>query len=140
MQLTAVLALLVLAFGLPRLLVLCSHDDGCSSLTFAHAPGACCHDHSIAAATPRADTGSGHDAALAVPHDHCDHSQLAVELAPAPRPDGDAAPGPAPACGLVAIELPPIWPVRAQPPQPPATGPPRVDRRTALRATTLLLL
>lgn len=139
-HLTAVLALLVLSLGLPRLLVLCSHADGSSSLTFAHPAGSCCHDHTLVPATvDAAHAGTPGGGTQAEPHDHCNHSELGIELMPAPRPATYAPPVPTLVGDFVAVGVPPASP-RAHPSPPPATGPPRIDRRTALRATTLLLV
>ncbi|MBX3464540.1 MAG: DUF169 domain-containing protein [Planctomycetes bacterium] len=129
-------ALLVLAFGLPRVLVLCTEHDGSASLAFAHAPGSCCHD-ATAFVVAAGEPGIGMPCAGA--HEACEHSELAVELAPAPRPHAHGAETPPPA-GSAPPALPEAPARHAAPTRPPATGPPRPDARTALRATTLLLV
>ena len=105
-------------------------------MTFLHAAGSCCHGHEHAPTT----AGGDHDGPCAQPHDGCAHTALSVEMAPAPRPDAKAGGDPAPPCAV--LPMPTVTPPspRAPPPHPAATGPPRVDRRTALRATTLLLV
>lgn len=130
----ATLALLVLVLGLPRLLVLCEHECGHVSLTFAHGPGACCHEPAPAAAD------DGHAGPRTRPDDGCDHTELAVDLAPAPRPATKAVPDTAPTCCLPPAATPSLPALRAPPRRPDPTGPPRTDRRSALRATTLLLV
>jgi hypothetical protein len=135
MRVATLAALLVLALGLPRLLVLCQHADGDASLVFAHAADSCCHDASEAAAKDH-----DRDGPVLHPCRRCEHTGLSVELSPAPRPDGAAAPTVPTVCGWSTVWTPPLPAMRALPRHPPATGPPRVDRRTALRATTLLLV
>ncbi len=128
----AILALLVLAFGLPRLVVLCTHSDGEASLEWAH-PGSCC-DHEHGTAT---DDHDGHPAAES--RGGCEHKSLAIDTAPAPRPDASGE-LPAEGNGFVApahFVLPEHRPPARR---PPATGPPRPDPRTRLRATSQLLL
>lgn len=132
----ALVALLVVGLGLPRLLVICIHADGIGRVEFVHAAGACCAEEpQQAASTCCADHGS-------VPHASadggCEHLDFAIELAPPPDGHGHRD------------EPPPVFAwteddatTRSRGttvPHPPATGPPRQDRRTLLRATTLLLL
>lgn len=128
----ALLATLVMAFGLPRLFVLCTHHGGEATLEWEHPAGSCCH---------HGDAGAPHDDGdpAVLPGGGCEHESLAIGLAPPPR-NADRGEVPAPACvGIAPVAFePPVWP--AEPPHPPATGPPRIDRRTALRATSLLLL
>lgn len=132
----AAMALLVLLLGLPRILVMCSEEGEAPHLAFAHAPGACCeHDHERGDVAPPDD---GTPVLRANPR--CEHSELAFECAPAPRPDlAKACPpttclGSAAAC-LVVADNPDDEQRHA-----PATGPPRPDPRLLLRTTTLLLL
>lgn len=128
----AVLALLVLAFGLPRLVVLCTHSDGAASLEWVH-PGSCCdHEHG--------GTLDDHDGDPAVePHGGCEHRSLAIDTAPAPRPDASDE-LPAARTGFV-VPADFVLPSHRSPARlPPATGPPRPDPRTGLRATSQLLL
>ncbi len=136
----AIAALAVLVLGLQRMLVLCTHD-GITSLAFAHPVGACCADPDHPTLRPdTAAPGDQDDQPRQGRFDDCEHSELAVELAPAPRPAADGATDPLPPCGAMPgwLPLPPsAW---AAPPRPAATGPPRPDGRTALRATMLLLV
>jgi hypothetical protein len=129
----AAMAALVLALGLPRLLVLCTNDHG-THVEFAHAPGACCeHDHGDAPSP--ADGGPS-----LAEHPHCEHTGFAFAVLPAPPPDSHKAPAAMAWLGTIEVPsfaLPAHAEVRTR---PPATGPPRPDGRCALRATTLLLL
>ncbi|MBL8750024.1 MAG: hypothetical protein JNK78_12745 [Planctomycetes bacterium] len=131
----AVLALLVLAFGLPRLVVLCTHSDGEASLEWAHL-GPCC-DHEHGAASDDQDDHDGHPAVEA--RSGCEHASLAIDTAPAPR---DGANGELPAAhAAFVVHADFVLPARRPPTRlPPATGPPRPDPRTGLRATSQLLL
>lgn len=129
-------ALLVLALGLPRLLVLCEHGDGNAALAFRHAPGTCCHEHAAADAV-----GGDHDGGSEVHEDRrCAHTGLLVELLPAPRADAVHAPDAPPARLCTTPSAPRLPALRAVPRPPPATGPPRADRRTELRAATVLIV
>ncbi len=134
----AALAALVLLLGLPRVLIRCE-AGGAVHVEFAHAPGACCaHQHGGEAhGHARGDRDGGEDAA---PHAPCEHAELAIDLAPAPR-DGAAGAVPPPhADGVVAAARPALRDARLVTRPPPATGPPRPDARARLRASTLLLL
>jgi hypothetical protein len=134
LRVAAFAALLVCALGLPRLLVLCEHTDGDASLAFAHAPGSCCH-----AAAAEAGAG-GHDGPALEPDHGCKHTGFVIDMMPVPRPAAATAPVAPPACDLLTIAPPALPVLRTVPRPPPATGPPRIDRRTALRGTTLLLV
>lgn len=128
-RLLATLAVVALAFGLPRLLRTCDHGDH-RHLVVAF--GGCEHGHDGAgdAGDDERDPPARHD------DPGCSSSGNAFEVVPPPRP----------------FELPlaaaepidpgaPWWPRAAQrrsPPMPPATGPPRPDDRTALRRTMRL--
>ena len=126
-------AALVLGLGMSRLLVLCTHHDGQASLEWTHAEGTCCHHDGH-----DGDRAPGGDPAIA-PGAGCEHDSLAFDVMPTPKPDtGGEVPAP-PAFALVLFTLPPP-PSPDALPHPPATGPPRTDRRTELRATSLLLL
>ena len=139
----ALVALLVLGLGLPRLVVICIHADGIGRVEFAHAAGACCaQELQQPAWACRAQHAccSQHDGGIpmARPDHGCEHVDFAIELAPPPA--GFAHHDePPPVVGCTqdgATARSPGTTVR----HPPATGPPRTDRRTLLRATTLLLL
>ena len=55
----AIVALLVLGLGLPRVLVICIHADGIARVEFTHAAGTCCAEESPhAAGACCADHGS----------------------------------------------------------------------------------
>ena len=132
----ALVALLVLGLGLPRLLVICIHADGIGRVEFVHVAGACCAEEPPhAVGTFGADHGG---LPLASSDGGCEHVDFAIELAPPPDGQGHRDEPPpvfgwtqdratTRACGTTV-------------PHPPATGPPRADRRTLLRATTLLLV
>ena len=141
LRLLATLAVVVLVFGLPRLLRTCDHGDH-SHLVVAF--GGCEHTHDEAATSgpghasdsARGDDGGGDDERTPpVRHDEpgCCSSGCAFELGAPPRPFelplATSAPG--------TPWLPPAAHRRPTPP-PPATGPPRPDDRTALRRTTRL--
>lgn len=130
------MAMLVLLFGLPRLLVLCSDHASPPHVTFAHAPGACCHHDHGETAAPTPDDGTP----AARPHAHCAHHELSIELATAPR-SGPAVTPPTPAVVRGAAEFV-LAPRTAdeRPERAAATGPPRPDPRLRLRTTTRLLL
>jgi hypothetical protein len=127
----AAAAALVLAMGLPRLLVLCEHG-GEASLEFAVA-GGCCHEDGAPGRTPFEGPAAGAT-------ECCDHASLAVEMAPTPRPGPGAERDVPPLFGEISPDPNHPPPARQVPPHPPSTGPPREDRRTLLRATSLLLL
>lgn len=134
----AALALLVVLLGLPRFLVLCTAEGEAPHLDFAHAPGDCC-EHAHATGHDEAPTpAEGTAARPAAPH--CEHSEFASELAPAPRPlHAPAAP---PTVALWTTAPPPLA-SRADAAlrhRAPSTGPPRPGPRWSLRTTTLLLL
>lgn len=142
--------MLVLLLGLPRFLVLCTNDAHGSHVEFAHVSGACCehdHDHGVGGG---GDDGGGDDGGhdgdgrgerepASAPNPLCEHVEWLIDAAPTPRTAADDAPPPA---WLGAAPVPRF--VRASETRavvlPPATGPPRRDRRLLLRETTLLLL
>lgn len=136
LRLAAVLAVWILALGLPRFLVLCEHD-GTAHLEFAHAPGTCCDDGSFGLPLAAA-ADDDHDGERALAFETCSHRELAFEVAPAPRTEAPTDVAPPPSLCELDLALPP--PARDAPPRPPATGPPRPDAHAALRATTQLLL
>lgn len=129
----AALAVLVLALGLPRFFVLCAHDGEAAHLEFVHAPGACCD----AATQSPADAPADGSPALAA-HEHCDHSSLTIEIAPAPR-GGELADD---ASTLLAIAPLPraVVPALAATAtaRPAATGPPPWASRLRQQATVRL--
>jgi hypothetical protein len=118
------------------LLVYCIHADGIGRVEFVHATGACCeHERQHAA---NACCAAHRGAQLSSADRGCEHVDFAIELAPPPAgQDHHDEPLPAFACteDRAATRS---WTTAV--PHPPATGPPRTDRRTLLRATTLLLL
>ena len=132
----ALVALLVLGLGLPRLLVFCIHADGIGRVEFAHAAGACCAEepqHPV-----NACCADDRGAQLATPGRGCEHVDFAIELAPPPSGQ-DHRDEPPPVIGWIQERATTrTWGTSV--PHPPATGPPREDRRTLLRATTLMLL
>ncbi|HZN37445.1 MAG TPA: hypothetical protein VFD82_01505 [Planctomycetota bacterium] len=131
----ALVALLVLGLGLPRLLVICIHADGIGRVEFVHAAGACCAQEQHHGGACCADDGS---AELAAPGRGCEHVDFAIELAPPPAGQ-DHHDEPPPVFGWIQ-ERATARTSGTTVPHPPATGPPRTDQRTLLRATTLLLL
>lgn len=130
------LALLVLSLGLPRLLVLCSGPHCDQRIEFAH--------HGRHRAEPEQHghggaTGSG-DSACA-DHDDCTDRALGEGLVPAPLPRTVVLPPHDLSCPVTTppvLEELPRW--SAQVRHQPATGPPRLDQRTELIASTLLLI
>ena len=128
-------ALLVLSLGLQRLLVVCTGPHCDRKMEFVHATGDCrAHDHE--------DEGSGADDRCDVAgegHGSCVDVALALDTGPVPQRLVLDSPGPAcvpAAVYLVSESLPPL----AAAVLPPPTGPPRIDQRTELLASTLLLL
>jgi hypothetical protein len=131
----AALALLVLLFGLPRMLVMCT-GGGRLHVDFAH-PAGCCH---CAHAGVRGAPPPARGERTPVAHAHCDHRPFACELAPPPTPAKTPAP-PAPA--LLAVCAWPALACEAEPRtivHPRATGPPRPGAQVSLRTTTQLLI
>lgn len=147
LRLLATLAVVVLVFGLPRLLRTCDHGDH-RHLVVAF--GGCGHTHDDARATgqPPAiedvgdddgdDTDGGDERAPTLHPDErgCSSACSAFELGAPPRPFALALAATAPSVATTPW-LPPAAQRRPTPP-PPATGPPRPDERTALRGTTRL--
>jgi hypothetical protein len=142
--LAACLGLAIVALGFMGSLVVCTQPccgghvkmtPGCeraAATAAAHACGCC---------AAKRDRGAGGPAERAAPDacGGCVHVALGVELAPPPEPVEPPAALPAPA--PLALPPAPLADATARAPvHPPATGPPRCDARTALRATTLLLL
>jgi hypothetical protein len=139
------LAVLLLGFGLPHFLVRCTDHTGIARIEFVHTPGTCC-DHGDGS-LPHEDA-----ATLAGEHEHergeprlaqlrhCEHDDLAVDVAPAPTPQSFPAAHDVPLCARLPIlaELAAADP--AAPRHPPATGPPRHDPGLLRLATTHLLL
>lgn len=130
--------MLALAGGLPRFVVLCSPGVGAAHVTVT-ACSHCAHDHGDAhAAAPTAerheahggDGGPGH--CFRDDHGTCEHTLLAGPLGPVPDAALPLPPSPA-AAGAPAAPTAPLLAQRCVQPQPPATGPPRPDGRTALR-------
>jgi hypothetical protein len=134
------LALLVLALGLPRLLVRCTEADGSSHVEIALPGRSDCGlavEHELGAATARLP-------AAPVPGEErltaggCDHESLQVELGLVPQRHPGAAPLSPQAFVATAADA---W----RPPQqlvrhglPAVAGPPRTDQRTQLRAIIVL--
>ena len=140
--------LVVLCLGLPRFLVVCNGPHCHGSIEFVHVSGSCCQDHH------EVEVGCRDHA-----HDHDDHDgdgrgegdraqpgrggctdiAFAIEEGPVPERykvdfhDGALV-------DVVAAWLAFTPSVRVATVRPPATGPPRTDRRTDLLATTLLLI
>jgi hypothetical protein len=127
---------LLLSPGLERLLVVCTSPHAGSHIELAHANGSCCtHEHERAAEEPAPGLGDRIDADAP----RCVDASLELGKGPLPKPvqleDG----------GQSALELVlPFAPIGPEPLvaaiRPPSTGPPRPDPRTALRASTLLLV
>ena len=134
------LALLVLGLGLPQLLIVCRGHDGSVQLAFQHDPAECCHgEHGADESRQRvADPDLPHPGLDRAPD--CEHEDLAIGMAPTPRPFSAKAPP----LQLTHV-LPPIPAThprdtddRAGP--PPATGPPRAAAHLRHVTTTRLLL
>lgn len=125
-RLLATLALLVLVFGLPRLLRTCDHGDH-RHLVVAF--GGCEHPWD-------GDADDGRDPPVRHDEEGCSSSGNAFEIGTPPRPFQLALAAAAP-IWTAAPWLPPAAQRRPRP-LPPATGPPRPDDLTALRRTTRL--
>jgi len=144
------LALLVLALGLPRLLVRCTQADGSSHVEIALPGRSDCGlavEHELEAATLGAATLGAATARLPaapVPGEErltasgCDHTSLQAELGLVPQRHPGAAPLLPQAFVATAADA---W----RPPQqlvrhglPAVAGPPRTDQRTQLRAIIVL--
>lgn len=133
-QVIAWAALLVLTLGLPRLFVICVGPHGDAHVAVLHTSGGCCaHDGA---------EGEGSDLdgdVVIADHGGCVDVALGVDTAPLPKAKGVDLQH-----QTCTFAFPPVaaadqatsstdW-------RPPSTGPPRVDRRTALLATTVLRL
>jgi hypothetical protein len=130
----AALALLVLALGLPRFFVLCAEDGGPRQIEFVHLPGECCAQPSAAgerdARTPAPATAPTGGV--------CDHVELGIDLAPAPRAD-DVAAGVAPAyAAVLALAVADASAAAHKRPSAFATGPPPWRSRLQQQATVRL--
>lgn len=125
---------------LPRLLVVCTHADGVGWLELAHAPGTCHHDEHASAPAHDGAATTDPPTPLAAPRHGCEHTSVAIEILPAPRPAHNGIVLPAPAIAWAG----PAAFTNAEPDplglHPPPTGPPRTDQRTGLRRFTLLLI
>jgi hypothetical protein len=133
-----VTALAVLCLGLPRMLVVCTGPHCDARVQFAHAQGGCCdHDHEDAASAD--PDGDGPEGPCCEDHGHCVDQALGIGVGPLPERVGvDREPPPR---AQVATTAPPPGPeVEGTVMRPPTTGPPRPDPRTALLASTVLLL
>lgn len=143
--------LLVLCLGLQRLLVVCSGPHCHGSIEFAHASGSCCEDHhGVQGSCDERDHGSRDhgadedgdgDVGESVAPGPCGCTDVPVAIEEGPLPEGIV---------FEFHDIPAITGIdswfayvpspQAATVQPPATGPPRTDRRTQLLATTLLLI
>lgn len=129
----AAAALLLLALGVPRFFVLCSHGGDTLDLEFAHAPGSCCEAQDDGRAPTTPPPGGALAAAA-----HCEHVALTIEQTPAPRaPDVAAAvaPGFAAVSPLLAAHAD-ATPRRDR--RAPATGPPPDRQRLRQQASVRL--
>jgi hypothetical protein len=127
------LVLLVLCLGTSRSLVICTgpHCDG--RIEVSHAGGSCCqHGH---------DQDADHRDGPAVSGGCGGCVDVALGIGVGPLPERLSHDDTGPCCRLqaspVVLESHDSHAVGLQ---PPATGPPRTDQRTGLRATTLLLI
>ncbi len=132
------LALLVLALGLPQLLVVCRSHDGDVHLEFVGDTH--CDDESgqrgsrPLPAAPRPTGLPGMDVAPG-----CEHTALGADPAPPPRPDLQSAPPPSPGGAWAQLAHDPRDAALDARRCAPATGPPRSLRWRELRATRLLI-
>jgi hypothetical protein len=85
----AAVAALVLALGLPRFFVLCAEDGGPRQIEFVHLPGECCAFAMTVGEQP--EPAPAPAPATAPTGGVCDHVELGIDLAPAPRADDVAA-------------------------------------------------
>lgn len=135
--------LLVTCCVLPRALVVCSGPHCESRIEFVHAGGACC-DHAREPVDACAGQHHGEcddDGEHPTKHSRCGCTDVPIAIDEVPLPQRVTLTlGHPPA--LLEIEPPPTIATRddLQFELPPATGPPRVDRRTELRRTTVLLI
>jgi hypothetical protein len=85
----AAVAVLVLALGLPRFFVLCAEDGGPRHIEFVHLPGECC---ALAMTVGEGPAPAPAPAPATAPTGGvCDHVELGIDLAPAPRANDVAA-------------------------------------------------
>jgi hypothetical protein len=125
--------LLVLCLGTTRSLVICTGPHCEGRIEVLHAGGSCCeHAHDQ-------DADDSHGPAISEGCGRCVDVALGIGVGPVPeRLSLDEE---APCCWLPATSVVPRSPdLHAVVLQPPATGPPRTDQRTGLRASTLLLI
>lgn len=140
------LVALVLCLGLPRFLVVCSGPHCLGNVEFAHAKGSCCDGHhsdrSIAGSGPRSHgeaPAPGEDS-ITAQGCGCSDVPLAFEQGPLPsRFAGNLGNPETVTCVSAHTAIHAASEVRSVH-VPPATGPPRTDSRTALLATTVLLI
>lgn len=148
------LVLVVLGLGLPRWLVVCSGPHCHGSVELAHARGGCCsgrhelrpvqacceHGHGAggACATGLAGLDSGRPS-LADGCGSCEDVPLAFVEGPLPERQSHDLGDAVALVGIVVVCTAPMQ-TGSVVVGPPATGPPRTDPRTALRATTVLLI
>jgi len=85
----AAVAVLVLALGLPHFFVLCAEDGGPRHIEFVHLPGECCALAMTAGEGP--EPAPAPAPATAPTGGVCDHVELGIDLAPAPRANDVAA-------------------------------------------------
>jgi hypothetical protein len=128
-------ALLILILGLQSVLVVCSGPHCAGRIELAHAAGSCCQEHHTD--LDHGDDGEGAD--LAAGHGRCTDVAFPTEPALRPAtPTAEREQQKSPVTLTIAEYADRVTTAAA--PRPPTTGPPRADRRTALRANTVLRL
>lgn len=126
--------MLVVALGLPRFFVLCSAGGDALHLEFAHAPGACCEPSDERRGDGSTTPGGEWTPAPA----SCEHVELAIELAPAPR-GGDVESTTTPTLlAVTPLPLPGAFADAVTNARPPATGPPPWRDRLRQQASVRL--
>jgi hypothetical protein len=128
----ATLALLVVALGLPQLLVLCEPAVGDVHLTFVASPDDCCVESAAEHVPPAEGPAIGAD------ERHCDHVPLGIELDSARRFVLPTALTDQPPTGDFVRQAPPPAAEEGAAARPPSTGPPRPERRSEQLVCTIL--
>lgn len=140
----ALLVLAVLALGLPQLLQLCRHGGEPVRIGFVGGAACCDHDHGGAEAV-HFEVAQAVAAArdhgvptLGEAPDDCEHTSLGIDLQRLPTNELPARLAAEPALGGLHLATAPTPAVALATRQPPATGPPRPERRSAQLVCTIL--
>lgn len=142
-QVAAWVVLLVLALGFPRFLVDCSgpHCDGL--IKIAGVRGSCCEHEGRDpqwCEQEQCEASEG-DLGEVAWEGHCDCTEGVLEIGTGPLPERVSLEHDSQPCFQpIDLVLPESPHANGLALRPPTTGPPRTDQRTALLASTLLLL